>query len=89
MLNYSYNIPFCSTILFLFTNIGADSSELGRVFSFTEFFIRLQDFMIFKIFFSFKGDVEAFVKALQNNKKSPTGDEDKKKDDDDDGMALD
>jgi len=36
-----------------------------------------------------KGDVEAFVKALQNNKK-PTGDEDKKKDDDDDdGMALD
>merc|ERR1719225_2579030 len=37
-----------------------------------------------------KGDVEAFVKALQNNKKSPTGDEDKKKDDDDDdGMALD
>merc|ERR1711862_268220 len=35
-----------------------------------------------------KSDVEAFVKALQNNKKSPSGDEDKKKDDDD-GMALD
>lgn len=38
-----------------------------------------------------KGDMEAFVKALQNNKKSPTsGESDKKKDDeDDDGMALD
>merc|ERR1711971_1090668 len=35
-----------------------------------------------------KGDVEAFVKALQNNKKSPSGDEEKKKDEDD-GMALD
>lgn len=35
-----------------------------------------------------KGDVEAFVKALQNKKKSPSGDEQKKKDDDDD-MALD
>merc|ERR1719219_2792545 len=34
-----------------------------------------------------KGDVEAFVKALQNKKKSPSGDEQKKKDDDD--MALD
>merc|ERR1711935_1020267 len=35
-----------------------------------------------------KGDVEAFVKALQNKKKSPSGDEEKKKDEDDD-MALD
>lgn len=35
-----------------------------------------------------KGDVEAFVKALQNSKKSPSGDEEKKKDEDD-GMALD
>ena len=39
-------------------------------------------------FFFLKGDVEAFVKALQNKKKSPSSDEDKKKDDDD-GMALD
>ena len=36
----------------------------------------------------FKGDVEAFVKALQNNKKSPSGDEQKKKDEEED-MALD
>jgi len=35
-----------------------------------------------------KGDVEAFVKALQNKKNSPSGEEQKKKDDDDD-MALD
>jgi len=35
-----------------------------------------------------KGDVEAFVKALQNNKKSPSGDEQKKKDEEED-MALD
>merc|ERR1712088_610548 len=35
-----------------------------------------------------KGDVEAFVKALQNNKKSPSGDEEKKKDEEED-MALD
>merc|ERR1712080_70235 len=40
-----------------------------------------------------KGDMEAFVKALQNNKKSPTStaESNQKKDDeeDDDGMALD
>lgn len=38
-----------------------------------------------------KGDMEAFVKALQNNKKSPTTESagDKKTEGDDDGMALD
>ena len=48
-----------------------------------KFFILNQFFCLF-----YEGDVEAFVKALQNNKKSPSGDEEKKKDEDD-GMALD
>ena len=48
-----------------------------------KFFCNLSIFCLF-----YKGDVEAFVKALQNKKKSPSGDEEKKKDEDD-GMALD